>query len=109
MNKTEILVIDDEPQIRTLLRINLESNGYKVIQANSAKEGLVFSASHPPDLILLDMCLPDASGLDVLKQLREWYVKPIIILSVLSSENDIVTALDSYSPDSFEQVIYENA
>lgn len=99
MNKTEILVIDDEPQIRTLLRINLESNGYKVIQANTAKEGLVFSATHPPDLILLDMCLPDASGLDVLKQLREWYVKPIIILSVLSSENDIVTALDNGATD----------
>lgn len=99
MNKTEILVIDDEPQIRTLLRINLESNGYKVILANTAKEGLVFSASHPPDLILLDMCLPDASGLDVLKQLREWYVKPIIILSVLSSENDIVTALDNGATD----------
>ena len=99
MNKTEILVIDDEPQIRKLLQISLESNDYKVIQAVNAKEGLIFSAQHPPELILLDIGLPDKSGHEVLKELREWYSKPIIILSVRDSENDIVSALDNGATD----------
>jgi two-component system KDP operon response regulator KdpE len=59
MNKAEILIIDDEPQIRKLLNINLESNDYKVIQAATGKEGLIFAANHPPELILLDIGLPD--------------------------------------------------
>ncbi len=99
MNKAEILIIDDEPQIRKLLQINLESNGYKVIQATSGKEGLMFAASHPPDLILLDIGLPDKSGHEILKNLREWYNKPIIILSVQDSEGDIVSALDNGATD----------
>ena len=82
MNKAEILIIDDEPQIRKLLQINLESNDYKVVQASTGKEGLILSASHPPDLILLDIGLPDKSGHEILQELREWYNKPIIILSV---------------------------
>lgn len=99
MNKAEILIIDDEPQIRKLLQINLESNDYKVIQASTGKEGLILSANHPPDLILLDIGLPDKSGHIVLKELREWYNKPIIILSVQDSEHDIVSALDSGASD----------
>ena len=62
MNKAEILVIDDEPQIRKLLEINLENNGYKVWQAEPGKEGIIMAAGHPPDLILLDIGLPDKSG-----------------------------------------------
>ena len=73
MNKAEILVIDDEPQIRKLLQISLESNDYRVVQAVNAREGLSFAALHPPDLILLDLGLPDKSGHDVLKEFREWY------------------------------------
>lgn len=99
MNKAEILIIDDEPQIRKLLQINLESNDYKVIQANSGKEGLILSANHPPDLILLDIGLPDKSGHEILKELREWYNKPIIILSVQDNETDIVSALDNGATD----------
>ncbi|WP_338359573.1 response regulator transcription factor [Yeosuana marina] len=99
MNKAEILIIDDEPQIRKLLQINLESNDYKVIQASNGKEGLMLSANHPPDLILLDIGLPDKSGHEILKELREWYNKPIIILSVQNSEVDIVSALDSGATD----------
>ena len=71
MSKAEILIIDDEAQIRKLLQINLESNDYKVIQAGNGKEGLILSASHPPDLILLDIGLPDKNGHEVLKELRE--------------------------------------
>lgn len=99
MNKAEILIIDDEPQIRKLLQINLESNDYKVNQAVNGKEGLMITASHPPDLILLDIGLPDQSGHEILHELREWYTKPIIILSVLDNENDIVSALDNGATD----------
>ncbi|WPR75943.1 response regulator transcription factor [Algoriphagus sp. NG3] len=99
MNKAEILVIDDEPQIRKLLQIILESNDYKVVQASSGREGLVLAANHPPDLILLDIGLPDKSGHGILKELREWYNNPIIILSVQDNESDIVSALDNGAAD----------
>lgn len=99
MNKLEILVIDDEQQIRKLLQISLESYDYKVSLASTGKEGLILAANHPPHLILLDIGLPDVSGHQVLKELREWYNQPIIILSVQNSENDIVTALDNGATD----------
>lgn len=99
MNNTNILVIDDEVQIRKLLQITLESNEYKVLQASTAKEGMITAANHPPGLILLDIGLPDESGHEVLRQLREWYTKPIIILSVQSDEEDIVKALDNGAND----------
>jgi two-component system, OmpR family, KDP operon response regulator KdpE len=99
MNKAEILIIDDEPQIRKLLEIILDSNGYKVWQAETGKEGLIMAANHPPDLILLDIGLPDKSGHEILKDLREWYNKSVIILSVQNSEEDIVRALDNGATD----------
>jgi two-component system KDP operon response regulator KdpE len=99
MNKAEILIIDDEPQIRKLLQINLESNDYKVVQAINGKEGIQLSAHHSPDLILLDLGLPDKSGHQVLKELREWFNKPIIILSAIDNEVDIVSALDNGATD----------
>jgi two-component system KDP operon response regulator KdpE len=89
-----ILIIDDEVQIRRLLEITLTANGYKISDAASGKEGLVFAATIRPTLIILDLGLPDADGIDILKKLREWYLKPIIILSVRDSEEDIVKALD---------------
>ena len=99
MNKTEILVIDDEAAIRKLLQIALEGNGYKVREASNGKDGIVMAANHPPDLILLDIGLPDISGHEVLHQLKDWYQKPIIILSVLDNEEDIVKALDNGASD----------
>ena len=99
MTKAEILIIDDEPQIRKLLQINLESNDYKVIQASKGKEGLILAANHLPDLILLDIGLPDTSGHEILHELREWYNNPIIILSVQDNETDIVSALDNGATD----------
>src|SRR5258705_12774149 len=99
MNSAEILVIDDEVQIRRLLEITLESNGYKVKEAATAKEGMIAAANHPPDLVLLDIGLPDESGHAVLQKLREWYTKSIIILSVESSEEDIIKALDNGAND----------
>ncbi|MEH6656837.1 response regulator [Leeuwenhoekiella marinoflava] len=99
MNKAEILIIDDEPQIRKLLQINLENNDYKVVQASTAKEGILMAANHPPDLIILDIGLPDKSGHEVLQELRQWFNKPVIILSVLNNEKDIVFALDTGATD----------
>lgn len=99
MNKAEILVIDDEPQIQKLLRIALEHVGYDVRLADTGREGLLMAANHPPELILLDIGLPDKSGQEVLRELREWYSKSIIILSVQDSEDDIVTALDHGATD----------
>ena len=99
MNNAAILVIDDELQIRRLLEITLESNNFIVESADSAKEGLRIAASHPPDLIILDLGLPDVSGHIVLKKLREWYTKPVLILSAQSSEADIVSALDNGAND----------
>lgn len=99
MNNGEILVIDDEIQIRKLLEITLQSHDFVVKEASTGKEGLLMAANHSPDLIILDLGLPDESGHSILKKLREWYSKSIIILSVQSSEEDIVKALDNGAND----------
>lgn len=94
-----ILVIDDEKQIRRLLEITLSANGYKVILSANGKEGLVDAATQHPSLILLDLGLPDIDGQEILKKLREWFQKPIIILSVRDSEDEIIKALDNGAND----------
>lgn len=99
MNKAEILIIDDEAPIRKLLEITLESNDYKVWQAETGKSGMLLAVNHPPELILLDIGLPDKSGHEILKELRTWYTKAIIVLSVQKSEEDIVKALDNGATD----------
>ncbi len=99
MNKANILVIDDEAQIRKLLEITLQSNDCNVTEAITAKEGLTVAALHPPDLIILDLGLPDQNGHEVLKQLREWYTNPVLILSVQDGEEDIIKALDNGAND----------
>jgi len=100
MSKGEhILIVDDEKQMRKLLQITLESNGYETTEATTAKEGIVMAANHPPQMILLDLGLPDEDGHSVLRQLREWYTNPVIILSVQSAEEEIVKALDGSAND----------
>jgi two-component system KDP operon response regulator KdpE len=94
-----ILIIDDEVQIRRLLEITLTANGFKISEAATGKEGLIFASQHQPELIILDLGLPDIEGFDVLKRLREWYEKSIIILSVRNSEDDIIRALDNGAND----------
>jgi two-component system, OmpR family, KDP operon response regulator KdpE len=94
-----ILIIDDEAQIRHLLEITLSANGYKISGASTGKEGLALAASISPVLIILDLGLPDIDGLDIVKKLREWYQKPVIILSVRNSEEDIIKALDNGAND----------
>lgn len=98
-NSAEILIVDDEAQIRKLLEIALESNGYSTIFAVNAKEGIALAANHQPDLIILDLGLPDEDGQVVLKRIREWYTKPILILTVKNAEEEIVTALDNGAND----------
>ena len=99
MSKAEILIIDDEPQIRKMLEITLQTNGYLSKSAVSAKEGLIMAANHPPELILLDLGLPDENGHMVLQKLRQWYTNPVIILSVQKNEEDIIKALDNGAND----------
>ncbi len=98
-NQPNILIIDDEPQICKLLQIALTSNQYKVIECNTAQDGIVKAANYLPDLILLDLGLPDKNGQDVLIEFRTWYHHPIIILSVQKDEENIVKALDNGATD----------
>ena len=99
-NKSNIvLVIDDEVQMRRLLRLSLESNGYRVFEAASGQEGLAEAAQRRPEIILLDLGLPDLDGVTVLKRLREWTQVPIIVLSVREREEDKIAALDNGADD----------
>src|SRR6266853_3665060 len=93
------LVIEDEPQIRRLLRITLEAKGYRVFDAATGHDGIAQAAQRRPDVILLDLGLPDIEGKEVLRQLREWIHVPILILSVRDRENDKVAALDAGADD----------
>jgi two-component system KDP operon response regulator KdpE len=94
-----VLVIDDEPQIRRLLRVTLEANGYRVSDASTGQEGIVQAAQRRPEVILLDLGLPDLDGIEVLKRLREWTQTPVLILSVRDREDDKVAALDAGADD----------
>lgn len=97
--KSKILVVDDEPQIRKLLRITLEADGYKVEEASAGQEGVRLTASIKPDLVILDLGLPDIDGNEVITQIRSWSQTPILILSVRSQDSDVVLALDKGADD----------
>jgi two-component system KDP operon response regulator KdpE len=94
-----ILVVDDEVPIRRFLRIALEAEGYGVIEADTAREGLAMAARETPALVVLDLGLPDADGLSVLRDLRGWSPVPVLILSVRADEGDKVEALDAGAQD----------
>ena len=97
--KPVILVIDDEIQIRRLLRTTLTAHDYDIIEAATGEEGLLLAASRSPDLIILDMNLPGIQGIEVLEKLREWFARPVLILSVVNDEARIVEALDLGADD----------
>ncbi len=100
MNEKEtILVIDDELQIRRLLEITLSACGYQILLSGNGKEGLIAAATHHPALIILDLGLPDIDGHEVLKKMREWSQKPVIVLSVRNAEEEIIKALDNGAND----------
>ena len=98
-DKPTALIIDDEAQIRRLLRIVLEGDGYRVIDSETGRQGLSDAALRRPDVVLLDLGLPDIDGLTVLQQLREWSHVPVLILSVRDGPEDKVAALDSGADD----------
>ncbi|HZS32497.1 MAG TPA: response regulator [Methylomirabilota bacterium] len=94
-----VLVIEDEAPIRRFLRASLPSQGYRVLEAVTAEEGLREAASRQPDIVLLDLGLPDLDGLEVIRRLREWTALPIIVLSARGQESDKVAALDAGADD----------
>ena len=94
-----VLVIDDEIQIRRLLRLTLEGAGYKIFDAATGQDGLTEAAHRRPDVVILDLGLPDMDGLEVLKRLREWSRVPVLVLSVRDGEEEIVSALDLGADD----------
>ncbi|HSH93803.1 MAG TPA: response regulator [Roseimicrobium sp.] len=93
------LIIDDEPQIRRLLRVTLEAGGYRVFDAATGQDGIVQAAQRRPDVVLLDLGLPDIDGVQVVKRLREWSQVPVVILSVRDREDDKIAALDAGADD----------
>lgn len=97
--KPTVLVIDDEVQIRRLLRVNLEANGYRVLESATGADGIIVAAQHRPDVVLLDLGLPDTDGVTVLKRLREWSRVPVVVLSVRDRDEDKIAALDNGADD----------
>lgn len=96
---TVALIIDDEVQIRRLLRLTLEAHGYKVFEAATGQEGLPEAAQRRPEIVLLDLGLPDLDGVTILKRLREWSTVPVLVLSVRDRDEDKIAALDAGADD----------
>jgi len=94
-----IVLIEDEPQIRRFLRASLASQGYRLYEAASGEDGLVEAATRQPDVVIIDLGLPDLDGLDVIRRIREWSRVPIIVLSARGQERDKVAALDAGADD----------
>ncbi len=94
-----IMIIDDEPQMRRLLQVALTAHGYEIREAETGREGIDQTAVFHPDLIVLDLSLPDLDGIEVIKKLREWTQTPVIILSVREQEGDKIAALDAGADD----------
>jgi two-component system, OmpR family, KDP operon response regulator KdpE len=99
MNREKILIVDDEDSIRRFLRVTLTSQNYDVLEVSSGQEALSIAASQKPDLVILDLGLPDIDGVEVTHLLREWTQIPVIILSVKGSESDKIAALDAGADD----------
>jgi len=97
--KPRILLIEDDPQIRRFLRASLPTQGYELLEAESGREGLGLAAAQTPDLILLDLGLPDMDGIEVIRQVRLWSAVPIIILSARDQEREKVATLDAGADD----------
>ena len=94
-----VLLIEDEPQMRRFLRAALESHGYRLVEAPTAREGVAQATGRNPDVILLDLGLPDADGIDLTRRIREWSATPIIVISARGKEQDKIAALDAGADD----------
>ena len=99
MPEPVVVVIEDEAQIRRFLRATLAGQGYRLFEASTGADGLVEVASRQPDVVIVDLGLPDMDGLEVIRRLREWTAVPIIVLSARGQERDKVTALDAGADD----------
>jgi len=96
---TRVLVVDDEPQIRRFLRTSLGAHGYAIIEAASGREAILKASCERPDIVILDLGLPDMDGMEVIRSVREWSKVPIIVLSVRGREADKIAALDAGADD----------
>ena len=99
MSEPTVVLVEDEPQIRRFLRTTLGSQGYRLFEAGTGADGLVEAASRQPDVVIIDLGLPDMDGLEVIRRLREWSTVPIIVLSARGQETDKVVALDLGADD----------
>ena len=99
MSSTKVLIVDDEESIRKFLRVTLASQKYTIIEASTGQEALLRAAEHKPEIVILDLKLPDMDGIEVTRLLREWTQVPIVILSVRGSESDKIAALDAGADD----------
>jgi two-component system KDP operon response regulator KdpE len=98
-NPASILIIEDELAIRKFLRVTLTSQGYQLIESDTGRDGLLQAATRAPDLVILDLGLPDMDGVDLVKQLREWSAIPVIVVSARGKEQDKIVALDAGADD----------
>src|SRR5437660_127349 len=99
MNSPLVLLIEDELPIRRFLRTSFSDGNYRLVEADNGRQGLRLAAQHPPDLVILDLGLPDADGQNILQQLREWFQGPIIVLTARHQEQQKITALDHGADD----------
>lgn len=99
MNKTLILVVEDDPSVRNLILTTLKAHDYRYLTAQTGEAGIVEASSHNPDIILLDLGLPDMDGVDVIKRIRSWANTPIIVISARSEDSDKIEALDAGADD----------
>jgi two-component system KDP operon response regulator KdpE len=97
--RTRILIVEDEADIRRFVRMALESEGQEVFEADSVKRGLIEAGTRRPELVILDLGLPDGDGVDFIRDLRAWSAIPVIVLSARSGENDKIAALDAGADD----------
>jgi two-component system KDP operon response regulator KdpE len=98
-NPPRILLIEDEAPIRRFLRVSIAGQGYALVEADTGQKGVRLAAAQPPDLVVLDLGLPDLDGMEVIRQIREWSAVPILVLSARGRENDKVAALDAGADD----------
>jgi two-component system KDP operon response regulator KdpE len=94
-----LLIVEDEPQMRRFLRASLTANGYRLLEASTAAEAVLLATTHNPELVLLDLGLPDGDGIDLARRLREWSRVPILVVSARGREDDKVAALDAGADD----------
>lgn len=99
MNKTSILIVEDDRPIRNLIVTTLKTHEYKYLTAENGREAILEASSHNPDIILLDLGLPDMEGVDVIKKIRTWSNMPIIVISARSEDSDKIEALDAGADD----------